>query len=124
MVNAFFLFVPGAMDCFEDLPEPRPAKARLLWEVGPAPERLGIRRQKHGERPSTLLAGRVKGRHIELVDVGPLLAIDLDIHVEPVHESRDVRVLEGLMGHDVAPMTGSIADRQKDRAVKLLSLSE
>ena len=34
-----------------------------------------------------------------------------------VHERRDVRVLEGLVRHDVAPVAGRVADRDEQRAV-------
>jgi len=38
---------------------------------------------------------------VDLVEVGPLLAIDLDVDEEPVHHLGDARVLEALVRHDV-----------------------
>ena len=64
----------------------RPAKARGLREIGAAPHRLALRRQKHGQRPAALLAQMMQRRHVDLVDVGPLLAIDFDVHEQVVHD--------------------------------------
>ena len=47
---------------------------------------------------------------VELIDVGVLLAVDLDVDEPAVHVLRGRRVLEGLMGHDVAPVAGGVAD--------------
>jgi len=44
--------------------------------------------------------------HVDLVDVGPLLAVDLDVDEELVHEARRRLVLERLVGHHVAPVAG------------------
>jgi len=54
-------------------------------------------------------------RHIDRINVGPLLAIDLDRDEEAVHHLRDFLVLETLMRHHVAPVAGGIADRKQDR---------
>src|SRR5207244_1858119 len=57
------------------------------------------------------------GLHVDLVEVRPLLAIDLDVDVELVHHARDVLVLERLALHHVAPMAGAVADRYEERFV-------
>ena len=55
--------------------------------------------------------------HVDRVDVGPLLAIDLDVHEVLVHERRRLGVLERLVLHHVAPVAGRVADREQDRLV-------
>ena len=115
---------PGAVDRFQHLHESRAAVARLLREIGAAPERLGVRRQEHGERPAALLAGGAQCGHVDLVDVRPLLAIDLDVDVEPVHHLGDLVVFEALMRHDVAPVAGGVADGEQDRPVELACFGE
>jgi hypothetical protein len=57
------------------------------------------------------------GVHVDGVDVGPFLAVDLHVDEQVVHDLRRVRVLEGLVGHHVAPVAGRIADREEDRLV-------
>jgi hypothetical protein len=54
-------------------------------------------------------------RLIDLVNVRALLAIDLDIHVELVHQQCRRLVFEGLVRHHVAPVTGRVSDRQEYR---------
>jgi hypothetical protein len=53
--------------------------------------------------------------HVELVDVGPLLAVHLDRQVLPIEHRGDGLILEGLALHDVAPVAGGVADREEDR---------
>src|SRR5258706_169460 len=55
--------------------------------------------------------------HVDLVDVGALLAIDLDRDDRLVHEPCDVRVLERLAFHHVTPVTRRVADRDQHRLV-------
>ena len=65
--------------------ESRPAEAALLRKIRAAPHRLAVRREKHGQRPAALLAQQMQRVHVDLVDVGPLLAIDLDVDEQLVH---------------------------------------
>ncbi len=50
------------------------------------------------------------------VEVGTLLAIDLDRHEVGVEVGGRRLVLERLPLHDVTPMAGGIADGEEDRA--------
>ena len=87
-------------------------------EVGAGEERLLLGRQEHGHRPAALALVQRQGRgHVDVVEVGPLLAVHLDAHEVRVHERRDVLVLEGLALHDVAPVAGRVADAEQDRLV-------
>ena len=107
-------------DPLQHLREPGPAVARLRREVGAAPEGLAGRGQEHGQRPAALLAQQRQRRLVDAVEVGALLPVDLDVDEEPVHQRRDLRVLEALVRHDVAPVAGRVADREQDRLVLLL----
>ncbi len=96
----------------------RHAVARALREVGAAEERRPVRREEHGERPAAgaLREHLVRGL-VDLVEVGPLLAVDLHVDEKPVHHRCDLRILEALVRHDVAPMARGVADREQDRLV-------
>ena len=61
--------------------------ARGLREIGAAEERLLRRREKHRQRPAAapLREHRVRGL-IDLIEVRPLLAVDLDVDEELVHQ--------------------------------------
>ena len=74
-----------------------------------------VGREKHGHRPAALLAQQMQRAHVDLVDVGTLLAVDLDVDEQLVHHPRRRLVLEALVRHDVAPVTGGVADRKQDR---------
>ena len=62
---------------------PRPVARR---EIGAAEERLAIGRQPDAHRPAARSGERLHRAHVDRVDVGPLLAIDLDADVVAVHE--------------------------------------
>ena len=80
--------------------------------------------EEHGERPAALLAQAMQRAHVDRVDVGPLLAVDLDVDEQLVHHRRRRVVLEALVRHDVAPVAGGIADRQQDRLAVALRLGQ
>ena len=94
--------------------------ARLVREVGAAIERRAVGGQEDGHRPAAAAGHRLDRGHVDRVEVGTLLAVDLD-RDEPVVQVAGGRlVLERLAFHHVAPVAGRIADRQEDRAVEEL----
>ena len=58
------------------------------------------------------------------VEVGALLAIDLDVDERVVHGARDVGIVERLVRHHEAPVTRGVADREQDRLVLLTCTRE
>jgi hypothetical protein len=100
------------------------AVARGLGKISAAPDRLAGGREKHGERPAAVLAEVMQRRHVDLVDVGPLLAVDFDVDEQVVHHGRGAGVLKALVRHDVAPVAGRVTDRQQDRLAGPLRLAE
>ncbi len=115
---------PGADHGREHRREPGPAPAILGREVRPAVEGPAVRRQKEREGPSAGAGHRLDRRHVDVVHVGPLLAIDLDRDEVAVERAGDLRVLERLVLHDVAPVTGRVADREEDRLAFRAGLRE
>ena len=92
---------------------------RLRWKIRTAEERpLVARRKKHREWPAAaaLREHLVRGL-VDTIEVGALLAIDLDVDEELVHDRGTGRILEGFVCHHVAPVTGRVADREQDRLV-------
>jgi hypothetical protein len=89
--------------------EAGPAEFVLLRKVRAAPERLALGGQKHGERPAAALAQGLERAHVDVVDIGPFLAVDLDVDKQLVHRRGGIRVLKTLMRHDMAPVAGGIA---------------
>src|SRR6185312_16642944 len=99
------------------LPEARQALARLRREVGAAIERDGFGVEKDGQRPASLSRHSLDRLHVDVVDVWALLAIDLDRDEVLVQIRGGLLVLERLALHDMAPMTGGVANGEQDRLV-------
>jgi len=64
------------------------------------------------------------GRHVDLVQVGPLLAVHLDGDKVLVENLGRLEILEKFQLHDVTPVTGRVADGEKDRLVFLFRAPE
>ena len=95
----------------------RPAVTIVRREIGAAIEGPQVRGEEHGHRPPPTSRHRLNGCHIDLVEVGPLLAVNLDIDVVLIHPSGDACVLKRLTFHRVTPVAGRVADRQQNRSI-------
>ncbi len=108
---------PHVRDGRQDRPEGGEAVAGLGRVVGAGVERFALRGQEGGEGPSASAGHRLDGVHVDRVQVGAFLPIDLDRDEVPVHQRGGLDVLEAFALHDVAPVTGRVADREQDRLV-------
>ncbi len=93
-------------------------------EVGSAEERAAVGQKEHRHGPAAVSGDRLHRLHINAVEVGPLFAVDFDVHEILVHEARGLLILEGLVCHDVTPVACGVADAQEDRLVVTLRLLE
>ena len=107
----------GVGDRSQHLLEAGQPVPRLGRVVRPPEERLTLGREEHGHRPAAVPGERDDSVHVERVDVGPLLAVDLDADEALVHQRGRVLVLERLALHHVAPVAGGVADGEEDRLV-------
>jgi len=73
------LFAIDARHLAQHVGKGGPAEARLWRKIGATPERPRRAVEEHGQRPAAGLAEVVQRAHVEGVDVGALLAIDLDV---------------------------------------------
>ena len=107
--------LPELCELVEEVQEPAPqaAGSSARREVGAAEEGLAIGGEPHAHRPPSTPGEELYGRHVDRVDVGSLLPVDLDRHVSRVQQARDLDVLEGLALHDVAPVAGRVTDREE-----------
>ena len=108
---------PHLRDGRQDRPEGGEAVAGLVRVVGAGVEGFALRRQERGEGPSASAGHRLDGVHVDRVQVGAFLPVDLDRDEVPVHQRGGLGVLEALALHDVAPVTGGVTDREQDRLV-------
>ena len=72
----------GGADGVQHLPPGGHPLPRHGWEVRPAEERPAIGKTEHVQRPAALAAHELHGVHVDLIDVGALLAVDLDADKE------------------------------------------
>ena len=95
-------------NALDQVRERRHSVARLLREVSAAKERCEvIRREEHREWPAAAsLRQHLVRDLVYLVEIGPFLAIHLDVDEQPVHDGGSRIVLEGLVRHHMAPVTG------------------
>ncbi len=108
---------PGVGDRAQELGEARDAVPRLGREVRARVERLRVRRHEDRRRPAARPGHPDCRLHRHGVHVGALLAIDLHVHEELVHQrSRRLR-LERLVRHHVAPVARAVAHRDEERLV-------
>ena len=57
----------------------------------------------------------MKRRHVNLIDIGALLAIDLDADEQFIHQRGDRIVFETFMRHHMAPMAGRVTNGEEHR---------
>ena len=113
-----------ARDVLKHLLEARAAVAWLRREVGAAEKWHAVWQEEHGQGPAALLAKLLQRGHIERIDIGPFLAVDLDVHEQLVHQRRGVRILKALMRHYMTPMASCITHREQHGPVEPLRLRE
>ncbi len=110
VLNLLRLAMVNVTDLCQHLGKAGTTEALFRREIGTAPERLTIRGQEHGQRPAALLTHRRQRCLIQMVKVRAFLTVDLDADELLVHQIGNRLILKALMGHDMAPVTGGIAD--------------
>ena len=108
---------PHSSNLLKNLDESRPAPSRAGREIRAAEKRLERRRQPDAHRPAARSRRPLHERHVDAVDVGPLLAINLDRDKVFVEHRRDGLLFERFVLHHMTPMARGVADREKDRFV-------
>ena len=111
------LVPPALVDRPQDLLEGGHAVAGLVGVVGAAVEGTAVGGEEDGHGPAAGAGHGLHRLHVDGVDVGPLLPVDLDVDEQLVHEGGRGLVLERLVGHHVAPVAGGVADGEQDRLV-------
>ena len=125
LLDLLVLLLVGLGHAQEHLGKSRHAVPRRRGKVGPSPERLLIGRQKDGQRPAAAPPHEgLRGLLVNVVEVGAFLPVHFDVDEVLVHDLGDVRVLEGLPLHHVAPVASRVADREQNRLVLSLGAGQ
>jgi len=112
--DAARVLAPGSREIFEDCRKAGPAAAVVGRRIGSSEEWFAIGREKNRHGPAAAAGGGLNVKHIDAVDVGALLAVDLYRDEMVVEELGDRGILERLAFHHVAPVAGRVADREKN----------
>ena len=104
---------PLLMDGCQQLPQPDHAAPAAFGEIGPGEKRLLLRRHKDAGGPAAAAGKGLTDRHIDAVDVRPLLLVHLDGDEPAVQERGNFRVFKALVSHHMAPVAGAVPDTQE-----------
>ena len=120
------LLMPDPIELLED---GREAKARSTLsvargKVGPCEERLPVGSEEDAHRPAAVLRQHLHGLHVDGVDVGPLLPVDLHRDETLVEDPGDVGRLERFLLHHVAPVTGGVTDAEEHWPIEAARFGE
>ena len=90
----------------------------VFGEIGAGIDGPQVGSEEDAHRPAAVAARKQhRGRHVDLVEVGAFLAVDLDGDKIAVEGGGDFCVLERFVLHHVAPVAGRVADAEKDQLV-------
>ena len=102
---------PGLCDRRNQLQE------RIFRVVRAAEEGPPVGGEEAGHRPAALTGQRDGRIHVDRVQIGSFLAVDLDAHEVVVDGGGDLVVGKRFVGHHMTPVARRVADRQQDRNV-------
>ncbi len=83
-------------------------------EVGAGVEGLEGRGKPNRHRPPAGAGHKLRGEHVEFVEVWAFFAVDFDVDEVGIHDVGDVMFFEDFAFHDVAPVAGGVADGEED----------
>ena len=106
---------PAPRDGPQNRRKPRTPVAILGRKISPTEKGFELRREPRTERPPTMAGERLHVGHVNLVHVGPLLAVHFDRDEVLVQNRRHRLILKRLVRHHVTPVTRRITDAQKNR---------
>ena len=114
--HPFPVFVPGSGDASQQRGESRLTVAVLGWKIRAGEHGLEVGREEDSHRPSAApVIHRQRGGHVDVVQIGTLLTVDLDAYEVLVHQAGDRLILERLPLHHMTPVAGRVPDREKNQ---------
>ena len=90
----------------------------LRRKVGAAVVGAAFRREEHRHRPAAAAGHHLHRLHINGVQVGAFLPVNLDVDEMFVHQGGDGVVFKGFPFHHMAPVARGVADAQQDGLVR------
>ena len=85
----------------------------IFWrKIRPTIKRSTLRSEEYGHGPAAMLGHHLDCIHVDLIEIGPLFTINLDIDEVLVHQFGDLFILERFVLHHVTPVTGRVANTE------------
>ena len=113
--KAGVICAPERGDLCQHRGKSRHAVTRSRRKIGATGERPAVGQEEDGHRPTARHAHDLQCRHVVMVDIGMLLAVELDRQEGGIDPVGDFGIGKGLAGHHMAPVTGGIARGQQNR---------
>lgn len=116
--------VPQLVDSFAKLGETKMSATRGFRKVRAREERFAVGQAKHRHWPTAVTIHGLNSVHVDRINIWSFFAIDLDVDEQSIHEFAGGFVLKRLMGHDMAPMAGRVADGNEDGHISPFRLGQ
>ena len=79
------LILPGIVQLWQEIHHARASKPAMLWEIGACEERFFVGCHYHCHGPTTSTCHHLGDGHVNVVDVGAFLPIDLHANEPFIH---------------------------------------
>src|SRR5438270_9813107 len=98
------MLLPDTSKTFQQCAEARPAITILGRIIGTPEKRLKVRCKKYTHWPATRSGSALYKKHVNPIYIWPFFPVDFDAHEVPIQNFSDLRIFEGLVLHDMAPV--------------------
>src|SRR5256714_6587309 len=115
--NFCAIIFPGFGNPLQNSLESRMTKSVFRGEIGSTDKRCELWSKPYAHRPAATARCCLDESHVNAIHIGSLFTIDFNVHKLASHDVGGGSIFEGLMRHDVAPVTGGITDREKNGLV-------
>src|SRR5258708_24076894 len=90
-------------------------KSVFRWEIGSPDKRFELWSKPYAHRPAAAARCCLDESHVNAIHIGSLFTIDFNVHKLAIHDFGGGNIFEGLIRPDVAPVTGGMTNREKNR---------
>ncbi len=108
--NFCAIIFPGFGNPLQNSLESGMTKSVFRGEIGSTDKRCELWSKPYAHRPAAAARCCLDESHVNAIHIGSLFTIDFNVHKLAIHDFGGASIFEGLMRHDVAPVTGGITN--------------
>src|SRR4029077_5339700 len=97
--------LPGFGNPLQNSLESRMTKSVFRGEIGSTDKRCELWSKPYAHGPAAAARCCLEKGHVNTTPIGAFFAIDFNVHKLAIHDFGGTSIFEGLMRHDVAPVT-------------------